>query len=283
MTGSGGRWVSAFAQMQQRSPIDLADRVSFLDYAIRLTPSPEPPRREFGPVWQYWHSGQENAPEICQICFDSISSLAPARTVVVLDDTSLHRYVRLPSHILSRRGQMLISHFSDIVRTYLLAEHGGTWIDATVLLTGPIDDITSGLPFFAFTRPNDPLMLSNWFIHAAAGHPLICAMRDMLTEYWRENETVRHYHLFHLLFECAITVHAQLRQAWQEVPILLTGRHGFPRELQDALNLGGLSQSVFQDICRRTPVHKLSWKLGDAALAEGLKLRRFMSSGKKRA
>ena len=45
-------------QMQRRSPIELEGRTSLLDYAMRLTPSPEPPTREFGPIWQYWHSGK---------------------------------------------------------------------------------------------------------------------------------------------------------------------------------------------------------------------------------
>jgi hypothetical protein len=262
-------------QMQRRSPIELEGRTSLLDYAMRLTPSPEPPTREFGPIWQYWHSGKANAPEICQLCFDSVSNFAAGRAIIILDDTSLQQYIRLPPHIWLRREQMLNAHFSDIIRSYLLAEHGGTWIDATVLLTGAIDHITSDLSFFAFTRPNDPLMLSNWFIHAAAAHPLICALRDMLTDYWLVNERIQYYQLFHFLFECAITVHANLRQAWQAVPVLLTGRHGFPRQLQDALN-SALSESVFQDICRRTSVHKMSWKLTGAAVAEARKLRRLL-------
>jgi hypothetical protein len=276
-SGKSEQWIGAYTRLRERSPIDLDARAWFLDYAFRAKPNPQPLRREFGPIWQYWHSGRAELPEICRLCFDSVSRAVAPRNVVILDDTSLCRYIRLPPHLLSRREQMSTAHFSDVVRTYLLATHGGTWIDASVLLTGPIDHITSDLPFFAFTRPNDPLMLSNWFLHAAAGHPLICAMRDLLTEYWRENESVRHYHVFHLLFECAITVHAELRRAWQAVPVLLTGRQGAPRALQDALTLGSLSPGAFQDICRRTPVHKLSWKLPEAALAEALKLRQFMN------
>lgn len=99
----------------------------------------------------------------------------------------------------------------------------------------------------------------------------MCAMRDMLAEYWQENEVLVHYNLFHFLFECAITVHAELRQAWQTVPFLLSGRLGFPRKLQDALS-GGLSERCFHELCSRTPVHKMSWKLDDAALAEARKL-----------
>jgi len=110
----------------------------------------------------------------------------------------------------------------------------------------------------------------------AAGHPLMCAMRDMLTDYWKTNEAVPNYHYFHFLFECAITLHAELRQAWEAAPLLLSGERGFPRLLQTALNVG-LSEETFQQICRRTPVHKLSWKLPQAGLADAKKLPEFVS------
>lgn len=129
--------VSARSQMQQRSPIDLEVRASLLTYATRLTPGQAPLRRGVGPIWQYWHSGQHTAPDICQTCFNSVNHFAAGRTIIVLDDKCLQQHIRLPSHILARREQMSITHFSDILRSYLLAEHGGTWIDATVLLTGP--------------------------------------------------------------------------------------------------------------------------------------------------
>ena len=187
--------------MQQRSPIDLELCASLLTYAARLAPSQAPEQLIIGPIWQYWHSGRDNAPEICRTCLHSVGRFAADRPITVLDDRSLHQNVHLPSRILARREQMSITHFSDILRSYLLAEHGGTWIDATVLLSGSIDHITRHLPFFAFTRPNDPLMLSSWFMHSVRGHPLMCALRDMLTDYWQENELLQHYNLLHFLFE----------------------------------------------------------------------------------
>ena len=275
--GDSGSWlISGRSQMRERSPLKLDIRASLLVYAARLKPSREPPLRKFGPVWQYWHSGRDNAPNICQTCFDSVRLYAGNREIIILDDSSIGQYIRLPPHVLAKREQISPVHFADIVLSYLLTEYGGTWLDTTVFLTGSIDHITSDLPFFAFTRPNDPLVLSSWFMHSAAGHPLICAMRDMLTDYWRANDAVPDYHYFHFLFEAAISLHPELRQAWQAVPVLLTGYHGFPRQLHDALS-AGFSESVFRDICKRTPVHKLSWKLPEAALAEAKKLPEFVS------
>jgi len=261
--------------MQQRSRIDLELRASLLTYAAKLAPSQAPGQLVIGPIWQYWHSGRDNAPEICRTCLDSVCHFAADRPITILDDSSLHQYVHLPSHILARRGQMSITHFSDILRSHLLAEHGGTWIDATVFLSGSIEHITSNLPFFALTRPNDPLMLSSWFMHSVRGHPLMCALRDMLTDYWQENELLLHYNLLHFLFECAITLHSGLRRSWERTPFVLSGEHGLARKLQAALR-AGLSQAFFHEICSQTPVHKLSWKIGNTALAEAEKLRAWI-------
>jgi hypothetical protein len=276
--GDSSKWlIAARAQMAERSPLNLDVRSALLVYAAKLKPSWEPPKPKFGPIWQYWHSGLQNAPDICQTCYASIKLHAHGREIIFLDDNSIDRYIRLPPHVVAKREKITPVHFADIVLAYLLVEHGGTWMDTTVFLTGSIDHITADVPFFAFSRPNDPQVLSSWFMHSAAGHPLMFAMRDMLTDYWKDNETVADYNYFHYLFECAITLHAELCQAWRAAPYLLSGHHGFPRQLQDALK-AGLSQSVFEEICRRTPVHKLSWKLPKAALAEAKKLPEFARS-----
>src|SRR6516162_3830447 len=106
---------SARLRMQQRSPFNLEVCTSLLEYAARLKPSPEPHRRKSGPIWQYWHSGRDNAPDICQTCFDSVKLYAADREITILDDNSIDRYIRLPSHILAKREQITPIHFADIV------------------------------------------------------------------------------------------------------------------------------------------------------------------------
>src|SRR5208282_3885596 len=60
---SSGWLMDARSQMQERSPSTSKSALHFscslFVYAARLKLSQEPPRRKFGPVWQYWHSGRE--------------------------------------------------------------------------------------------------------------------------------------------------------------------------------------------------------------------------------
>ena len=90
-------------------------------------------------VFQYWHQGFDNLPEIVQNCYKSVDYfLADDFEIVRLDYSTLFNYINLPNQIVDARNQdrMTIAHLSDIARNKLLLEHGGLWLDSTVLLTG---------------------------------------------------------------------------------------------------------------------------------------------------
>jgi len=260
-------------EMAIRSLRHIKTRASFLPDARYVKQYQIPDCQRFGSIWQYWNSGADRAPPIIQECMASVRRHAKGRAIIVLSDDTLHKYITLPDHILAKRDKIGATQFSDVLRVSLLAQHGGTWIDASVLLTGGIDDITSAIPFFMFTRPNDPYMISSWFIHSVAGHPLVCAMRDLQTEYWAAHDEVRAYFMFHFLFECAITLHSGLRRIWKQTPTVFAKS---PHLLQKAL----LARSKFerlQDICRRVrpAVHKLSYKFSEPVLAEAERIARW--------
>src|SRR5438132_1280872 len=66
MAGDSSSWlIAGRSQMAERSPQKLDVRAPLLVYAARLKPSQEPLGCKFGPIWQYWHSGRNNAPDIC--------------------------------------------------------------------------------------------------------------------------------------------------------------------------------------------------------------------------
>ncbi len=263
--------------MATRSLSDIEIRSSFLPDARYLQKYRTPECQHFGPVWQYWHSGVTECPPIIRECMASVKRHTTGREVIILSDNTFHDHVTLPAHILAKRQQMGTTHFSDILRSYLLAQHGGTWIDASVMLTGAIDEVTSSIPFFVFKRPNDPYMLSSWFIHSIAGHPLVCAMRDVLTAYWVMQDELRAYFTFHFFFEAIITLHADLREHWKKMPTMSAMP---PHFLQNAL-LAGSNFEQLQEICRSMPVHKLSYKFPESVRAEAERIAMWASMYRK--
>ena len=55
---------------------------------------------------------------------------------------------------------------SDVIRLSLLYQHGGVWMDASVLLTAPIDWIMNDLPFCGVPAPFGLPYLENWVLYA---------------------------------------------------------------------------------------------------------------------
>lgn len=254
-------------EIRRRSEAHLAARLSCVDHATVLRRHAEN-RQVLStdlPVWQFWAPDPERAPALVRNCMQSVAEHLSDRTVTVLDPTSYGEFVRLPQHIEARRDQMGWTHFSDLLRIWLLAEHGGTWIDATVMMSAPMPAHVDEVPFFAFSRPEDPFLLSSWFLHARPAHPIVLALRDMLDDYWCHHETLVDYFLLHFMFESAVTVDRRLRRMWMDVPV-----HSFepPHRLQSVL-ASDFDEHFLQEILAASWLHKLTWKMPPAALDEG--------------
>jgi hypothetical protein len=79
----------------------------------------------------------------------------------------------------------------------------------------------------------------------------------MLFAYWKQNNHAVHYFFFHLLFAIAINKNVKCRKIWLKVPIYANYKnHLLQKELLNPFNA-----ELFEDICRETTVHKLTYKL----------------------
>lgn len=87
-------------------------------------------------VWSYWHS--EIKPLVVEQCVRNWMTLNPAFAVNLVDSGNLFDFVRkeeLPQtfHHLGGVRQ------SEWLRLYLLRRYGGIWLDASIVLTRPLD------------------------------------------------------------------------------------------------------------------------------------------------
>ena len=55
---------------------------------------------------------------------------------ILLDQTNLYEYIKLPNHIVKKYQEKKIDFikYSDIIRTVLLSSYGGIWLDATIYI-----------------------------------------------------------------------------------------------------------------------------------------------------
>lgn len=187
---------------------------NYADFAIKsLGPRTEVPattenKFENKLVWQLWLQGYESSPPLIKTCFESVDRNFQDYKINRLTFESISDYLDLPAHLYDKYNSNKISpaHFSDLVRANLLAEHGGTWIDATVWISSkPRNELFSPMGFFAFSATpvelggSPYIRYSNWFMSAQKGSRTFKLISLGMGEYWKRNDKLTHYYQFHFM------------------------------------------------------------------------------------
>lgn len=173
------------------------------------------------PIWQLWLQGEEQAPVLVRKCFESIRRYNPDREIIIVTENTLANYIELPGYLMTKYKQGIIprAHFSDIIRVCLLTKYGGTWIDATVLLTDKIPENILEQDFFGFSG-KDPvsgrITLGHIsFFCAKPKHILMQSMQKQLFDYWKNENSVITYLFFNVLFNGMVNSNPLLEKVWQ--------------------------------------------------------------------
>ena len=135
-------------------------------------------------IWSAWI--RQNAPPVVQKIFSLWESLNPNAHFHVVENTQAKSII----NGLGIDYQNLTPQVkANIIRTFLLKEYGGLWVDATLLPTQPIDEwlcdlIPSG--FFAFRSTGNPdLILQNWMLYSEPDHIIITSWLSEYCDYFR--------------------------------------------------------------------------------------------------
>jgi hypothetical protein len=171
-------------------------------------------------IYIYWSDGFDRAPDVCKICLDSWQSNNVGWDLEVLDADKANKV--LPRESLPKT--MSEAHYSDLLRLTLLAGSGGVWVDATVLCMRPLIDwmplMVADSKIFVFSQPSQKRIISNWFIASHANCAIINELRDLVSNYWKNNRHAINYHFFHFLFEYLVHTSASCRNEWLMMPKL---------------------------------------------------------------
>lgn len=182
-------------------------------------------------IWVCWLQGVENAPKLVQDCIESVKQHANGYKVNVITNENINQFVEIPQYIYEKKALGYISntHFSDILRVFLLAKHGGVWVDATVFLTAPLPKQITSNSFFCLHTQNSLINNVNWIIASCENNTLTSAIKELLLEYWKNEKTAIHYFIFQILFDLMVENNKHLQMLWQNVPVLCDSDfYGFP-------------------------------------------------------
>lgn len=152
-------------------------------------------------AWVMWWQGEAEAPELIRMCIAGLRRNLPDVRIVLIDSKNYHEYAHVSSTVLERlgAGRMSLTQFSDIVRTAILRQHGGLWIDAAMLTIERVPESVFDAPFY--TRKTDPnghnriVSDRRWMVGLIGGsvhHVAFGFVNDMFEAYWRCYETSLH-------------------------------------------------------------------------------------------
>lgn len=223
------------------------------------------------PIWVFWWTGEEDAPEIVKACIKSIRRNANKHDVIFLSRDNVFNYVEIPEWINQKHahGEIGHAHYSDMIRLSLLAKYGGVWIDATVFLSQPLPENLFSADFYtAKSVDNNAFYFSRsrwvgYFLAGSCDFPLFSFVRDMLYEYWQDTDEIIAYLLMDYLFDIAYRNLPAVKNAMDVLPNnnLMRGKlmnelnAPYSQELFDALQTG------------ETFLSKLSWRYGNPVVA----------------
>ena len=153
-------------------------------------------------IFWCWLQGEENAPKLYRACLDSLRKNIKNYEIIIITKENIKKYVKFPPYILEKykNNQISNTHFSDLLRLELLIKYSGTWIDASVLLTKYDEVFFNGSLFFFQAFNNKNIAGSNWFITSEKNNPILKSTRDLLYEYYRTNNNLYNYFIFHFFF-----------------------------------------------------------------------------------
>ena len=175
-------------------------------------------------IWQYWGQGiDDNLPNVVKVCFASVDNHAGDYQVIRLDDNNISQYLDLPDFVFTKRQNPKFkpAFFADLLRLALLSVYGGVWLDATVLLTAPLDNTCTQANFCVYERQSSADNQERWqnfntgyfswhsehkinvlnsILFAKPQQKIIDVCLTLLLNYWETQDNVPHYFFFQIMF-----------------------------------------------------------------------------------
>ena len=213
-------------------------------------------------IWQYWESKDNSVPPLVQACLNSVERYKGNHKRILLTPDNVKNYVNIPQIFwdLKEKGRIKTAFFSDILRTCLLIQHGGIWIDATVLLTEELPSYITNADLFVFQNDLkidlDGLNMASYFISSKKDNKILKDTLSALVQYWRENNFLVNYFTFLHTFTMVTQATKENIELYKKVPFF----NFLPVQQFQGELLTKFSEERWEEIKKISGIHKLTHK-----------------------
>lgn len=235
---------------------------SYFKYAKQNEPGVESSKKN---IWVCWLQGEENAPELVKKCISSVRNRNPDCLVRIISLDNYDKYISVPDYIIKKYEDGMISnaHFSDVIRMNLINEHGGLWLDATILCTKQIPSEVFDMSFFSCKSPRitgsyvSEYQWTSFILGGKARSTFYSFMVDFYNEYWLKNNRAIDY----LFMDYAISLARKhipfVDKCIEEVPINNLHRDEIQNNFSECFDKKIFDEWMNSD----TYLFKTSWRM----------------------
>lgn len=165
---------------------------------------------ETSTIWFLWWQGVREMPDIVRLSLQTIERHKGEHKLVVITKDNYKDFVSIPENIIQKLNskKITITLFSDILRCNLLADHGGIWMDATLIMTGSFDKTIYSSRFFTIHHGlfSDfhvcKGLWTGFFLCSGKNNPLLVYMKDSFNQYFEKYSRSPCY----LLIDCFLAL-----------------------------------------------------------------------------
>lgn len=213
-------------------------------------------------IWQYWESPDGSIPPLVQACLNSVEKYKGKCQRIFLTPENIKDYVDIPQIFwdLKEKGKIKTAFFSDILRTCLLIQHGGIWIDSTVFLTEELPSYITDADLFVFQNDLkidlDGLNMASYFISAKKDNKILRETLAALIQYWKENNFLVNYFTFLHTFTMVTQANKENKELFSKVPFF----NFLPVQQFQGELLNQFSEERWAEIKKISGIHKLTHK-----------------------
>ena len=203
-------------------------------------------------IFALWLQGEENIPKLTRVCLISVKFHCKNHEMIIITEKNLDKYIHIPNYILEKYKKGIITkpHFSDIIRIELLIKYGGTWVDASILMTDYEEKYFFKDLFFFSVLTDNYTAGSSWFLTSEKGSPILRGTRDMMYEYWRYSNSLKEYLLVYIFFKFGCDLYSGDCDKVEVYPIEI-------HKLFQPLLAEPYENKLFKKITSLTSIHKL--------------------------
>ena len=214
------------------------------------------------PIWVCWLQGEDKMPEVPKICYELIKKNSNEHPVILITLDNYKDYINIPDYILKKYENKEIkdAHFSDIIRTTLLADIGGCWIDSTVLLTNKLDDEIFDYPFFSIKfKPSNFYITenkwSNFFLVCQKNSLLFKYTKNFLYNYIKNERKFIDYFLMDYIMYLGYINSSEIQKQIDNIFLNNENVHELEKIINQPYQI-----KLYKELTKNTSIFKLSWK-----------------------